>query len=88
LSPSVLKAALQGCGGRDPQSGVACGTVAEVTEWVAKQQGINVDRALHSAVYTRMRNGKVTAATKLANMAGLWFGTLQQGARGCHGAYS
>lgn len=66
LSPSVLKAALQGCGGRDPRSGVACGTVAEVTEWVATQQGISVDRALHNAVYQRLRNGKVTTTTTRA----------------------
>ena len=60
ISPKVLKEALLGCGGRDAQTGVACGTVAEVTEYVAKQQGLTLDRALHNAVYQRLRNGKVT----------------------------
>ena len=60
ISPKVLKEALLGCGGRDPQTGVACGTVAEVTEYVAKQQVLTLDRALHNAVYQRLRNGKVT----------------------------
>jgi hypothetical protein len=60
ISPKVLKEALLGCGGRDAQTGVACGTVAEVTEYVAKQQGLTLDRALHNAVYQRLRNGKVS----------------------------